>query len=510
MSRSTIIYRPSSSPGDGVEIHPAFVARFAALGIDSDAGFLELPGEVVSGHPDRHVVRVQLPGFANAFYLKRQHTVGWRERLRNRFAGFGWVTRCEREAFILKQLAAAGLPCPQWVAFGRDKHGRAFLLVEETPNARDIRLVANDNTLSLMERRQLAVRLGRTVAILHASGFTTPDLSAKHVLISEAHGGVTLVDWQSSQRKHVVSMAERLRSLASLHASVADEFASVRERLRVLRAALAPMRQASPDRWRFSAIVRQVLAEAEKLCQRRSIRDQRQPVVTTATQRLVWVAGEAVCAVPDVAAHWPKDAITAPFYGCEPGTLAVRLPDGRDAILIRGRAVAPFGRFGAWIRGRTWRSPGVTLGRVLFHLERYGIPAPRLLAFGQRITGRASSEWFALHTPAAAPLPAELDMETAEFLGHLLRQLHDSGCVVCGEAREVFGLDERGVCIRDVTAVRLSRLTHRDSSRDLGRLLVAIQPANWEATEAGYRSEDHADRRPKTNRMSAIPSSVRQ
>jgi hypothetical protein len=58
--------------------------------------------------------------------------------------------------------------------------------------------------------------------------------------------------------------------------------------------------------------------------------------------------------------------------------------------------------------------------------------------------------------------------------------------------------------------VRLSRLTHRDSSRDLGRLLVAIQPANWEATEAGYRSEDHADRRPKTNRMSAIPSSVRQ
>jgi tRNA A-37 threonylcarbamoyl transferase component Bud32 len=453
---------------------------------------------------------VQLPGFANAFYLKRQHTVGWRERLRNRFAGFGWITRCEREASILKQLAAAGLPCPQWVAFGRDEHGRAFLLVEETANARDIRLVANDTTLSLIQRRQLAVQLGRTAALLHASGFTTPDLSAKHVLISEATGEVTLVDWQSAQRKHCVSIAERLRCLAALHASVADELASPRERLRVLRAALTPMRQASPGKWRFSDLARQVLAEADALRQRRSIRDQRQPVVTPSAQRLVWVAGEAVCAVPDIAAHWPKDAIAAPFYGCEPGTLPVKLPDDRDALLIRGRSFAPFGRFDAWLRCRPWRSSGVTLGRVLFHLERYGIPAPRLLAFGQRITSRTTAEWFALHTPTAEPLPTELAPETAELLGRLLRQLHNSGCLLGGEARQAFGCDEHGVCIRDVTAVRLARATQRDRQRDLARLLVAIQPAYWEATEAGYRSEDHADRSPKTNRMSAIPSSVRQ
>ena len=89
MSPSTVVYRPSAPTAGGrVEVNPAFAARLAALGIDSAAGFLDLPGEVVSGHPDRHVVRVELPGFDRAFYLKRQHTVTLRERLRNRLAGF--------------------------------------------------------------------------------------------------------------------------------------------------------------------------------------------------------------------------------------------------------------------------------------------------------------------------------------------------------------------------------------------------------------------------------------
>ena len=141
MSREpVIVYRPAASLiGGRLEVNPAFATGFAALGIDSPAGFLDLPGEVVSGHPDRHVVRVELPGFPTAFYLKRQHSVTRRERWRNWRAGFGWVSRCEREAALLKQLAAAGLPCPQWVAVGDDGRGRAFLLVEEVAGSGDLR-----------------------------------------------------------------------------------------------------------------------------------------------------------------------------------------------------------------------------------------------------------------------------------------------------------------------------------------------------------------------------------
>jgi hypothetical protein len=203
----------------------------------------------------------------------------------------------------------------------------------------------------------------------------------------------------------------------------------------------------------------------------------------------VWVAGEAVCAVPDVAAVWQADAVAAPFYGCDPGTLPIRLPDGRDAVLVRGRSFAPFGRLKAAARGRPWRSPGVTLGRVLFHLQRYGVPAPRLLAFGQRLTGVASAEWFALHTPPADPLPGSPDAATAEQLGRCLRLLHDSGCRIVGDPLPAFGFDGR-VSLRDVTAVRLvKRLAQNDRERELGVLLAALDPAKRPAAEAGYRSD---------------------
>jgi hypothetical protein len=470
-----------------VEVHPRFAPAVTALGIDTAAGLLDLPGEVVSGHPDRHVVRVQLPGIASPFYLKRQHTVTRRERLRNRMAGFGWSARCVREAAILKQLDAAGLPCPQWAAFGEDGRGRAFLLVEEVSDATDLRTALSDTGLSPSERRELAEHLGRLVALLHAGGITTPDLTAKHVLVSPA--GITLIDWQSARRLPLVPLAERVRALATLHASLADELATPRERLRVLRRALAPAREAGIIRARFSDLARHVEREAETLRDRRSIRDQRQPAVTGAAQRLVWVAGEAVCAVPDVAAVWPTDPIAAPFYGCEPGTLPIQLADGRDAVLIRGRSFAPLGRLRAAVRGRPWRSRGVTLGRVLFHLERYGVPAPRLLAFGQRITGVASAEWFALHTPPADPLPPSPDTATAEQLGRCLRLLHDSGCRINGDSLAAFGFAGRAV-IRDVTAVLLvKRFTTNDRERDLARLLATLDSTTRLAAEAGYRAD---------------------
>src|SRR5262249_51500718 len=116
-SRPQVVFTPGVSGGT-LTVHPAFEEFFARIGLSAASTFLELSGEVVSGHPDRHVMRVELPGAARAFYLKRQHVVGWREKLRNRNAGFGWVSRCEREAMLLQQLADAKLPAPRWAAFG--------------------------------------------------------------------------------------------------------------------------------------------------------------------------------------------------------------------------------------------------------------------------------------------------------------------------------------------------------------------------------------------------------
>jgi tRNA A-37 threonylcarbamoyl transferase component Bud32 len=470
-------------------INPRFAARLAAHGLTTARAILDLSGEVVSGHPDRHVVRVELPGWGRALYLKRQHRVGWRERLRQRLAGFGRVSRCEREARVVRDLEANGFPCPEWVAYGEDARGRAFLLVEELADAEELRRLLSDNQLSLEDRKRIAERLGQAVAELHAAGFDTPDLTAKHVFTNPESFAVTLIDWQSARRVTRLTVAARLRSLAALGASLAGHLASRADRLRFLWAYQRVSRRTGLSTGRFSALARRVAKlSALALC-RRSVRDQRQPVVTDAPQRLVWLAGEAVCAVPAVAAVWPRPTVAAPFYDAEPGLVHVRLADGRVAELVRGRSFAPVGRLVAFLRGRPWRSPGATLGRVLFHLQRYGVPAPQLFAFGQRLTGRTTADWFALYEPPAdrpladwlaAPAPLTPRGEVLEQVGSLLRQLHDAGCRYTGSGPLFWVADEPEgrVTVGGVRSVRIvKRLTERARRRDLSAILDQLPGA---------------------------------
>ena len=487
---------PRESEVGQLTVNPAFAAFLADRGLDTPAAILDLPGEVVSGHPDRHVVRIELPGWPTAFYLKRQHIVTLRERLRNWCAGFGWVSRSVREALVLQQLAASGLPAPRWVAAGEDDSGRAILMVEELAGATDLREMLRNGSLSARDRGRLAERLGQLIGRLHSRGFPTPDLTAKHLFVFQVDKTITPIDWQTTERRPV-SINDRIQALAALSASVPDHLATPRERLRVLRAAL---HSTGLRRGEFADIARRIARETSRRAGRRSIRDQCQGIA--AHQRLVWLAGEAVCAVPEVAAIWPLPAATSPFYGEEPGVLTIRLLDGRVGHLIRGRSFDPMGRFQAWFRGRPWRSPGVTLGRLLFHLERYGVPAPRLLAFGQRLIGPTTAEWFALSTPPAPPV-TEHSTEIAEQLGLRLRQLHDAGCRLSGEPLAAFGLD-RDVCIRDVTAIPLvKRVTLQNRATDIGRLVNCLDWGLHSAVESGYAAP--AEREPRRiNRLQSV------
>ena len=477
----TLAARPAAPPpvtGGWVEVHPDFCARLDALGLTTASALLDLPGEVVSGHADRHVVRVELPGWDRALFLKRQHCVTWRERRRQSHAGFGLRSRCGREAAILKALAAAGLPAPRWVVHGEDGRGRSFLLVEDLAGYVELRRLLGDTGLSPIDRTRLAARVGRAVAALHMAGFTTPDLSAKHVFVHPASGEVALIDWQSAcgGTGGGVAFASLFPQLAALHASLADHLATPRERLRFLG---VYRRAAGIRQNRLASYAGAIKEYAVAAMHRRSVRDQRQPVGTGAGQRLVWLAGEAVCAVPEVAAGWPRPAACAPFYGETAGTRRITLPDGRAAELVRGTSFAPLARLRACLRGRPWRSPGATLGRVLFHLDRYRIPAPRLLAFGQRLTGAASAGWFALYEPPAGrPLAdwldshpsAELRQDVAEQCERLLSELHDAGCRLTGRAFWVD--DDDRVSVGGVRHVRIvRRVSPRDRRRDAATLL---------------------------------------
>lgn len=497
-SRAPLAARLLPASNGWVEFHPRYRERLAVSGLLTAEAILGLPGEIVSGHPDRHVLRVELAGWDRACFLKRQHCIGWRERLRQKLAGFGWSSRCQREARMLRDLDRAGFPGPQWIAFGEDGNGRAFLLVEELTDAVGLRQLLSDTQLSLDDSMRLADRLGQAVAELHAAGFTTPDLTAKHVFVNRESFAITLIDWQSARRVKRLSERERLRSLAALNASLSEQFAGTRERLRFLWAYSRVARKSGGAMPRFSKTLREIERLSKRSSTRRSIRDQRQTLVTGPEQRLVWVADEAVCAVPEIASVWPKPALVPPFYRVLPATISIRLPDGRPAELVRGQSFAPFARLASYLRGKPWRSPGVTFGRVLFHLQRYGIPAPQLYAFGQRETSRASAEWFALYEPPAGTPLADwlattdddsLRQEVLEQAGYILRQLHDSGCRASGSASIFFVADEPTgrVTLGGLRSVQFTKkITERVRSADLHAIL-GLDETDRVHLERGYR-----------------------
>ena len=190
-----------------VRMNPVYRSRLEQCGLLDAADFLDLPGEIISGHPDRHVMRVQF-GDMRA-YLKREHRVPWSDRLANWRAGYGLVSVSGREAATLELLQQKEIPVPEWLATGEDSRGRAFLLLKEAAGAIDLRQHAADLVRQpRRERRLLARRFGQLVADIHNQGIEYPDLYAKHVLIEPQSGEITLLDWQRARQRRRLGWRE--------------------------------------------------------------------------------------------------------------------------------------------------------------------------------------------------------------------------------------------------------------------------------------------------------------
>ncbi len=390
--KSLSVVRPSR--GYAV-IHPRYRTWLAKQNLATAEDFLALRGDILSGHHDRHVVRVELK--TRIVYLKREHRVSGRIRRRNRRAGFGMVSRSVREAKVLERLSALSRPGPQWIAYGEDGRGRAFLLVDDLAGCEELRLTAAGEQDPL-RRREIAEEIGVAIAGLHVAKIDTPDLAAKHIFLRRDTADVTVIDWPSA-RFGPVSHASRVDALAQLDASLTDALASPRERLRMLRAYLRNLKGMPP----FKVWARQIQKASEPLKLRGSIRDQHCDPAIAASQRLVWLApAEAVCVTPALAEVWPQPAITIPYYPLSGEPIRagdkqhVLAPDGKTAILLRWRTTAPLSRLKSWLRDRCWRSPGALFAKQIFRRQRLGQPTPTLLAFGQRLTSPITAESFAL------------------------------------------------------------------------------------------------------------------
>jgi tRNA A-37 threonylcarbamoyl transferase component Bud32 len=385
-----------------VLVNPRYRELLNALGLRGPEQFLALPSVVVSGHPDRHVARTMLGSLPA--YLKREHRVPWRDRLASWLAGFGWATKSQREAMTLQSLVRAGVGCPEWIACGQDKRGRAFLLLSALTDAVELRwFLYHSRNQSL--RRDLARRLGIALACMHNAGFNHGDLYSKHIFVSNDGSRVQFLDWQRSRRGQVAER-QRIRDLAALDATLAEVLASVRERLACLRAYLNAHKETVPLSSRMQSpilpkdrkrLVTDIRREASHLLRKRHVHRARL-LPSADAQELVWLDGEALCVTPDLLQELNGDVpiwlSAASGSGVqtshqrvgsgESQHSVVLLPSGRRALLVHSRRNQPLRWLWSEFRRKKLITSEVREAGLLLRRQHLGQSAPRLLAFGQR------------------------------------------------------------------------------------------------------------------------------
>jgi hypothetical protein len=484
-----------------VEINPRYRDLLKRQGLVAPDHFLALPAVIVSGHPDRNAARVTVgegPSAVGAF-LKREHRVRWRGRLANAWAGFGFVSQSFREYLTLKALREAGIACPDALAAGEDGRGQAFLLVREVTGARDLRCYLRERRSAPPEgRRAFARKLGRQLARVHAASFIHPDLYSKHVLVGR-EGSISFLDWQRSRRRPRLGWRRRLRELAALDATLADDLATPRERLACLSAYLRAG-DGVPS-LPLALAARVVRRYAAGLRQRRRVRELLHPPLAVGAQALLRLDGEALCVTPTFYAAvngqvpgWLTSAPRPERSGAHVVQTQVTLPDSRRATLVRRRDSRPLRRLWSWLRRRPPASPEREQAVILFRLQRLGVVAPPLLAVGQRHPRLCQVESFLLTetlpenmalaqwlSAATGPRRRQVIREVAA----VLRRLHDANCTVAssqfrlGELLRVRNRPEGSldVAVEHVAGLRRSRRSSprwiRDNLAAMGHVLTS-------------------------------------
>jgi tRNA A-37 threonylcarbamoyl transferase component Bud32 len=500
-----------------VEIQPRYRGLLGRMGLVRPEHFLQLSGTIISGHPDRNVQRLTLEanGERVAVFLKREHYVGPWVRLVNALAGFGLVSRSVREACVLDALERDNVGCPEWIAAGEDEHGRAFLIVREISGAVDLRTYLRDHA-DLPGRRRLARRLGALLAHMHDAGFDHPDLYAKHVLVRLDDAALFLLDWQRSRRQQTVGWRSRVRNLAALNATLADDVAGLRDRLACFRAYLGRDMPRSGVR----RACRSVQHQTARLLRRRHIREKRQFPLPTEAQDWIALDGEALSVTSALQrlASGSFDWLALDQQPLPRGQRLIRrwllLGNGRQTLLVRRRCQQPLAALWAWLRRRHLASPEQRQASLLLRLQRHGVPAPQVLAMGQR---RALwwLESFLLTEPAPDTVPLDVWLmrqlrhprrrgvlqqrrQVLREAGALLARLHEASCYLTAHATGCPFAVQRAhggrlqVVLSGVEDVQPQRRANRRRAnhdvQEMQRILSATgcKPAAWRRFLLGY------------------------
>jgi tRNA A-37 threonylcarbamoyl transferase component Bud32 len=401
-----------------VEILPAFESLFQRHGMESAAAFLNWTGDLVNRHRHRQVEQVTLFE-SDRFYVKKQTAVTWRERFRNAWDGFGWCATAVREGAMFQALHRASIGCPEVAALG-EAGRRAFVVLREAVGMCELRVALQE--CDQCGRARLAVALGRELARMHDAGFDHPDLFAKHILADTTANQFCIIDWQRGRYRRRVSWQVRTRDLAVLDATLHAALAGDRLRFCCLRAYHAATAYA--DRPPLGRLARDIRAAAGRLHTLRRIREVGQLPTPARDQMLTPLLGGRILVARSFAdrlhERWPDAWMNLAESATHIWDLlsALACTVGAEKVVLH-----------AW-PGAGAAADIPPLAHTIFRLQRFGVPAPRLLAVGA--TGTAAH--VLMEVPQTTPFAeafakAEFAQRSRwlERAGIVVRKIHEAG-----------------------------------------------------------------------------------
>ncbi|MBX7167271.1 MAG: hypothetical protein K1X74_13155 [Pirellulales bacterium] len=456
-------------------IDPEYRSWLAGHGLDRLATIAaRTDTNVVSeGHRGRCTKRLVVRGPAPAtLYLKLETRTPWKDLVAHAVGGRGWWTKARTEFEVLRYLRGQGILAPRPLACFQNGFPRpqACLVLAELQGFQTLHESLAAARGAGNERRTLFTRVGREIARLHATGVAQPDLYSSHVWVGTASPRpIAFIDLQRSVRRRTVSRRERLRDLAALFATLPPRLADEGDRRELCRAYLDagghPARPADAD---------QLLAEIELRCQRllrrRKIWEIRESDTDAhrSVHRLASIDQGRMWIDRDYQELLAANGLASfqAMMNTARGTQLRALRDRENWRLeLHAAHAATQGAYlkkhhirtaSTWARARVGLGPRASAGRIeaenVARLQRGGIAAMRLLAYGEQLHENGRFESFVLTE----------ELQGCEQLDHFLRRRFPARPADCPR-RRIDDLDRLIEMVADVTArFHLLGYNHRD------------------------------------------------
>ncbi len=434
-------------------IRPSKRGVLFSQGIEKAEDVFNLEGIRVTGHgwkTGRHVSSVTLGSGKSEVraFLKKEHNRGWVKSL------FGQSAGVLHEARILKTLEHEGIPAPTWIAVGKTALGHSFLLVEEIPEAVNLKTYFAEQR-SRSQRKEVLRRLAWILARMHTLGFSHVDLYSKHVLVNPETRMVYLLDWQRSFRMRDLPWNIRSGNLARLHATLEESILRPREKLALLTSyleATAHFSQGSSNIPLFHLLALDIDREAIRLLNYRHVREKRNTQVALQPQNWIFLEKQnifvtSICS-EDEKIHLDQLLLEAKKQHVS-GKVVIRktMPGGDCELRLQYRKISWFeSLLFSSFKSHKSKAPEYSHAAILYKIQRHGVSTGKILALGIRKKSLFSQESFLLTREPAQTLTLHEWFKQGslkevkgrqhmvfEAVGRMLAKVHSSGCYLKGK-----------------------------------------------------------------------------